>query len=226
MSRKLGVKIGDRYGRLMILAEITETQERRSFLCRCDCGKELKAYLYKINFGRTKSCGCLKKEFLINRNLKHGHSNTKLYKVWRMMKQRCFDKNNNRYSNYGGRGIKVCAQWLVFDLFYEWAINNGFKEGLTIERRNNNGNYEPENCTWISLQEQAINRRTNKHIEFNGKVLVLQQWSELLRIDYDVLQWRLSHGWSVERAFKMPIRKISRGTGPTSNIIRTPVTSG
>jgi len=107
---------------------------------------------------RNKSCGCMKQKFLI----KHGESHTKLHKVWSSMKKRCLNLNDKGYKNYGGRGIAVCNEWLEFIPFRDWAVNNGYKEGLQINRINNDGNYEPSNCNWISHKENGRNTRRCK----------------------------------------------------------------
>src|SRR3990167_480178 len=107
---------------------------------------------------RNKSCGCMKQKFLI----KHGESHTKLHKVWSSMKKRCLNLNDKGYKDYGGRGITVCNEWLEFIPFRDWAINNGYTEGLEINRMNNNNNYEPSNCNFVTHEENAQNKRNNK----------------------------------------------------------------
>lgn len=126
----------------------------------------------------TQSCGCLKKEqdrINLTKNHKHKMANLNpLYGVWVAMKQRCENPSNPRYEHWGGRGIKVCDEWLEFDNFYYWALMNGYEEGLSIDRINVDGDYEPSNCRWITLQEQNENRRTTIKIEYNGKVYCLK----------------------------------------------------
>ena len=109
----------------------------------------------------------------------HGMSRTRIYKIWEAMKQRCYNQNEPSYKNYGGRGISVCQEWKSdFMSFYAWAMDNGYKEDLTIERIDNDGNYEPSNCKWITLQEQENNRRTTVFMELDGEKMSLKQWAE------------------------------------------------
>lgn len=128
------------------------------------------------NIGRVKSCGCL-----INHNLKHGMYKTKLYNVWYGIKRRCLHKNDPHYENYGARGISVCDEWKDdFLAFYNWAIENGYDENkkLSIDRINVNGNYEPNNCRWVTMKTQQNNRRNNHRITYKGETKTLQQWAE------------------------------------------------
>lgn len=136
---------------------------------------------------------------------KHGEAHGRLYSVWNMMKQRCGDPNNAYYKNYGGRGIKVCDEWKEYTAFRDWAITNGYDETAehgkcTIDRINNNGNYEPGNCRWVSKKEQARNRRSNRFIEYNGKRQTLAEWAEETGIYALTIHNRLKSGWSVEEA--------------------------
>ena len=135
--------------------------------------------------------------------VKHNLSKTKLFKVWCGMKDRTLNKNDKHYKNYGNRGIKICNEWLEdFKCFYDWALNNGYKEGLTIDRINVNGNYEPNNCRWITWKEQQNNRTNNHYITYKGETHTMKQWSELLGIKYTTLSMRLNkYNWSVEKAF-------------------------
>lgn len=130
------------------------------------------------------------------------------------MRQRCSNKNLSCYKNYGGRGISVCDEWKdSFESFYEWAICNGYKEGLSIERINNNGNYCPDNCKWIKKSAQANNRRRNKHIEYKGETHNLSEWCNILGVSYSLVHNRMNKlGWSFERAVETPcdINKSSR----------------
>lgn len=146
------------------------------YTCKCECGNETIVEKGHLKTGHTQSCGCLKKERTskINGLFK---LQKRMYYIWRRMIDRCFNKNTCGFKDYGGRGITVCAAWQEnFINFYEWAINNGYREDLTIERIDVNGNYCPENCKWIPLAEQALNKRTSLRIELNGEVKTLKEW--------------------------------------------------
>jgi len=136
----------------------------------------------------------------------HGQCETKFYKVWSSMKSRCSNPTDKAYCNYGGRGISVCEEWQTFEPFREWAMANGYREGLTIERINNDGNYEPGNCKWIPKGLQSDNTRRCVFITLNGQTLNMKQWAKELGIPYSVIQHRIYRGWSPLRAIgKEPI---------------------
>lgn len=144
-------------------------------------------------------------------NIKHGMSNTKLYERWDSMKSRCYVKNAGNYRRYGGRGITVCDEWKTsFEAFRDWALANGYADNLSLDRIDVNGNYEPSNCRWVTMTEQANNRSNNRLIEFKGVVLTLAEWCDILEIPFYVMHHRLERGWSVERAFTTEVRKYDR----------------
>ena len=160
---------GQRFGKLTVIkrSENKEYQNCRQthvqFLCQCDCGNKVVVTSNNLRTGHTQSCGCEKIQLVVNRSKKHGMTNTRLYGVWNTMRQRCLNPNNHKYKNYGGRGIKVCDEWLHdFMAFYDWSMDNGYKPGLTIDRINNDGNYEPNNCRWTTMKVQNNNRRKRK----------------------------------------------------------------
>lgn len=155
---------------------------------------------------------------------KHGSKPRPLYRSWHNMCQRCNDASNKFYNNYGGRNIVVCPEWLDFINFRIWAFESGWAVGLTIERINNNGNYEPDNCKWTTSKEQNNNKRNNHNITFKGETLTLMQWSEKLNINYQSLANRVNtYNWPIEKAFTTPIARIGKEQlitfrGKTQNI--------
>ena len=152
--------VGERFGRLTVMGDSDKGDKcHRYVLCKCDCGNLTEVSISSLRSGLTKSCGCLHQEEFHKIVTKHGHYGERLYPVWKQMKQRCSNTRNKSYEWYGARGIKVCDEWQDYGVFRSWALSSGYKEGLTIDRINGNGNYEPDNCRWITIQEQQKNRR-------------------------------------------------------------------
>jgi hypothetical protein len=140
---------------------------------------------------------------------KHGKNGQRLCNIWYSMIARCEHKNNRGYEGYGGRGIKVCDEWHDVNVFYKWALSNGYADNLTIDRINNDGNYEPSNCRWVTRKEQANNRRTNVYVEYRGKKYTVDELAETHGINSDVLRARIfNHGWTLERALSMKERPM------------------
>lgn len=185
---------------MLVIREDKRDKKRNLYvLCKCDCGKEKVVRLSSLKSGDIKSCGCLRKSlakemFCKNKFcVKHGLSRTRLYRIWQAMKQRCMNKNRNSFNNYGGRGITVCDCWKdSFERFREWAISNGYSDNLTIDRIDVNGDYCPENCRWITNDEQQNNRRNNHFVEYHGHRYTLAQLSRKLNIAESTL-WRIAN---------------------------------
>lgn len=165
---------GQRFGRLQVVKYYGSNKNGRAlWLCQCDCGNKKTILGGSLIQKLTFSCGCYNKEQARKRRTKHSMSFSKLYKVWQGMKTRCYNENFIYYKNYGGRGITICDEWKNnFQIFYKWAINNGYKEELTIDRINNDDIYEPSNCRWITRAEQNRNQRKTKKNKQNSRVLL------------------------------------------------------
>lgn len=203
---------GKKFGKLTVIKRVGSDKYKNAvWLCRCDCGKESIRVTSRLKSGYTKSCGCLSVQKLLERNIKHNQTNTRLYKIYKGLFQRCYVTSNPAYKNYGGRGIKICDEWIDkksgFINFYNWAINNGYKDNLSIDRINNNGNYEPNNCRWSTRKQQSNNRRSNHYITYNGETHTLKEWSEILNISYSMLNHRIQRNWDLEKALFFPSRK-------------------
>ena len=146
----------------------------------------------------------------------HSKSSTRLYNIWRGIKERCYRPKHLRFDKYGGRGIHICDEWKnSFENFKIWAINNGYDESLTIERIDVDGNYEPNNCRWATNKEQQNNKRNNRRITWNGVIKTLAEWSDVVGIKKTTLKERLNAGWDVEKALTTPIKRRTRGYRPS-----------
>lgn len=194
---------GKRFGKLVALKhEIRLTKHGKAafWYCRCDCGTEKWISANNLTRGNTTSCGCKWNEIpqRMPNNLKK--NNPRIYSIWTGMKIRCNCVNSPRYKDYGGRGIKICSEWLNFDNFCLWALSNGYKDGLTIERINNDEGYNPQNCTWITNEKQASNKRNSRIFTHNGETMHLAAWARKLNMSYSLLYDRLDAGWTFEQA--------------------------
>ena len=192
--------VGQRFGKLIVVSRAENDKKGQArWLCQCDCGGSTITTRYNLITGQTKSCGC------ILRSPRTTESDSRLSGVHSNMKARCSNPNNTHYKYYGGRGITVCEEWQHVDKFREWAYNNGYKPGLTIDRIDVNGNYEPSNCRWVTMQEQSYNRTDSHLITYKGETKCLAEWENQLGIDHRTILARLNNGWTVEQALSTPI---------------------
>jgi hypothetical protein len=198
---------GKRFGKLTVIEYAGNKKHNSYWKCKCDCGNETDVMLNNLTRGMTKSCGCLRKQTTKERRFIHGMSDTSIHNTWMQMIERCENPNNHAYKNYGGRGIYVCIEWHEFENFYNWAISNGYKEGLTIDRIDVDGNYKPNNCRWVDYQTQQRNRRNNRLITYKGKTHCLAEWEDITGIKAGVIAARLDKlNWSVGKALTQPVR--------------------
>lgn len=210
--------IGKRFGRLLALEETKDRKKRTAIRCRCDCGNEKIVVVCELVKGHTISCGCYHREMMRNKQFRHGDagnhhgdSGSRLYHTWLGMKRRCFNKNSWAYQNYyGNRGITICEEWLDYPTFKKWALENGYRDDLTIERKDNDGNYEPENCIWIPFEEQGKNRRNRHELTFDGKTLSIREWEKELGYRRGTIRNRINYGWNIEKILTTPVKKIKR----------------
>lgn len=200
---------GRRFGRLEVISRGEDYVSPSGYVavnwvCRCDCGNTVVVRGCNLKSGASTSCGC---ERIIHPNrLTHGQKNTRLYKIWKSMKERCCNKNNASWPEYGGRGIEVCEQWLHdFKSFYDWSMKNGYREDLSIDRIDNDKGYGPENCRWSDSVGQQNNKRNNHILEFHGERKTMAEWSRITGVSYHKLKDRINKcGWDVERALTTP----------------------
>lgn len=217
---------GKKFGRLTVVKRVENDKYGTArWKCICKCGGETITSTGHLRSGHTKSCGCYAKEVAYEKSLKnnkfykHGLFKNKDYirisHILNTMKKRCYNENCDSYKYYGKKGVIICEDWLDKENglmnFYDWSMQNGYKEDLTIDRIDVNGNYEPSNCRWATYKEQANNKTNNHWITYNGETYTISQWAEKLKIKKSVLIDRLSRKWDVERAFNQPVRKSPKG---------------
>lgn len=198
---------GQRFGRLVVVRPIDKRGPDGGVVyeCKCDCGNICYVWNNKLTrktHSAKRSCGCFQQEK--HTTTIHGGSKTPLFKKWMGMKYRCYDVNANHYQDYGGRRIRICDEWKNdFSAFQSWAISSGYKDGLSIDRIDVNGNYEPNNCRWVSLKQQQKNKRNVKLFTYKGETHNIAEWAELLGIKYGTLWKRLKKGMSFEDAISV-----------------------
>lgn len=172
--------------------------------CKCDCGNEKVINYNNIKRGLVNSCGCITRTA-------NGLSKTRLYQIYRHLINRCNYKKDINYKNYGGRGITVCQDWQDdFMIFYNWALENGYQDNLTIDRIDVNGNYEPTNCRWVTMKIQQNNRSNNRILEYKGQKKTITEWANYCGLSYRNLYYRLNNGYTIEQAIEKPKRKLHK----------------
>lgn len=196
-----------KFGRLTVVQKNPVAAKNRDsrWDCVCECGTTLTVIRGSLTSGNTISCGCYRKEVSTATQTSHGMSDSTEYRIWQMMVARCTNPNMEAYANYGGRGIKVCWRWI--DSFENFFMDMGPRPSLehTLDREENDGNYEPGNCRWATPLEQANNRRSNVFYEFNGVKKTIAEWSREYNVDQKRLRNRLVNlGWDFDRAIKTP----------------------
>lgn len=203
-KRRYGdVEIGQQYGHLTVIDRAEPIIRPngdilKAWLCECDCVNKTRRIVDEnsLKYNHTKSCGC-------TRHKTHGLSYSRIYKIYYAMLQRCTNENYRQYNDYGGRGIKVCKEWQDdFMNFYNWAIENGYSDSLSIDRKNVNGDYCPENCMWSTSIEQANNKRNNIIINYRNESHTLKEWSYLSGIKYGTLLARFRKKWPIDQIFQ------------------------
>lgn len=209
---------GNTYGNLKVIERAPNRGKQTYWLCECQCENKTRLVVRggDLKNGHTKSCGCLKKISdianiekynLNNGHVLHGQSNSRLYKIWIDMIRRCSNPKCKRYKDYGGKGIKVCAEWEnSFESFANWAISNGYSDKLTIDRINNDDGYCPNNCKWSTYQEQNFNKRNTVHVTYQDKIYTLLEIATIFNIPYKNVRDRYYKGWPIDKIISQPIK--------------------
>ena len=208
IQHKLIEMTGKRFGRLVVVEQAGISLTKKAlWLCRCECGEERIIAGYDLRAGNCRSCGCLRRDMLVERNTTHGKTYSKVYRSWAHVLDRCLNPNDGAFQNYGGRGITVCARWQSFENFLKDMGEPPAGAGVSIERVENNGNYEPGNCCWATQKEQSRNKRNNRFLTFNGVTLCVSDWAKRIGMKCSTLQQRIISGWSAEDALTKPLRR-------------------
>ena len=196
---------GKKYGKLKVIEEAERKNKRIMWKCLCDCGNVTVVSSNNLKYGHTQSCGCYQRKRTKEGHIKHGGTYTRLFTIYQGMKRRCYSEKEPNYRKYGGRGIKICEQWLGdngFENFRKWAFENGYNDNLTIDRIDFNGNYEPSNCRWGDFVQQANNRRSNRVVEYKNQRKTIAEWSRETGIPAYNISYRLRKNKPLEEVFK------------------------
>jgi hypothetical protein len=209
MPQAINMK-GKSFNYLKVIERARNTKSgEAAWVCECKCGTRKIIAGSKLRNGETKSCGCMKKELAGTKNITHGMKGTRLYNIWQTIIQRTTNENNHEYGDYGGRGIGICEEWRNdFEEFMQWSYENGYADNLTIDRKNNNKGYQPDNCRWVTNKENCRNKRNNHCLTYNGQTKTITEWAEITGLSKEVIRYRIvKMGWSAEKALTTPKMK-------------------
>ena len=200
---------GQRFGRWTVIERAQNHKRQSAYLCKCDCGTKRVVLAKSLKKRMSISCGCYHKEILKDQLTTHGLTDERIYTIYHNMIQRCTNPNNDRYLDYGGRGISVCQEWKNdFKAFYDWSMTNGYAENLTIDRINVDGNYEPNNCRWVTMKKQINNKRNSILFTFYGITKSLKEWCDCIGENYQKMYGRYHRGYETFR--KNELEKIKK----------------
>ena len=207
--------VGEKFGLLEAL-ERKVLNNRAYYHCKCECGGEITTRSDSLTSGKTRSCGCLVEKNSFVSNLKHNSSYTRLYNIYHKMKGRCYNENDDRYHRYGGRGITICEEWLEdYKAFESWSLENGYSDELSIDRIDNDGNYEPDNCRWATNIEQMNNTSRNFKVESDGVIMTLTEYCRVNELPYESTRLKINDG-----KIKGVKRKLEKGFGSSDEVHR------
>ena len=180
--------IGETFGSWTVINKAENKGNNIAWLCKCKCGTERSVLAYNLSSGKSKSCGCGQRNAASKANRSHGGSGTRLYRIYKGMKQRCYNQKNHAYHYYGGKGVAICDDWKSdFLKFKKWALESGYNKNMTIDRLNPNGNYSPENCRWVNMQKQQNNKLNSAFVTIGDEKKTIAEWAELNKTNKQTL---------------------------------------
>lgn len=203
---------GQKFGRLTAVRYIGKSKGKQTMWeCLCDCGNTVNVQQQNLKNGHTKSCGCYNIDCIMERQRTHGETRTRIYRIWHDMNYRCSSPKHRSYPLYGGKGVKVCDAWRDYETFRDWAFQNGYEDGLSIDRIDSEKDYCPENCRWATDTEQANNTNRNRYYTIDGVTDTLANLCRKYNMPYATISSRLRDGWDIVDALTLPIGQ-KRGT--------------
>lgn len=204
------IEKGKRFGRLVVIGGAVRDCGVTRYPCKCDCGQQTLSRAAQLINGTSASCGCARKQTLSKLKTTHGKSKSRLYILWWGIKARCYNPNHISYRYYGAKGVRVGSDFLDFPNFEKWAITAGYHAGLTIERKDSNKNYTADNCVWADRKTQNRNSGSTHKVDFQGKSLCLEEWSEITGIKAHTIRGRLKRGWPIWKTLTTKAREICK----------------